>query len=356
MMLINSYNLGGAEKLVYDLAENINARENIQIYICAMKSVDTKLEKQIQKQLEEKQIRCFSIEKGYKADRLKAIIRIGKLIRKYKIDILHTHGQAPDFYGRIAAIFQKSKTITTIHNTGGYSRKIERVLSKFTDQYTAVSEEVQRYCEEKLKIKKTVNEIDNGINFKRYRKGKKLEDSFTILSVGRIDEQKGYIEVIDRIVPFLKRHREAKWDIVGHYDFKSTYYQELKTKINENKVSHQINLKSTTLYPEKEYWNADCFLLNSFYEGFGIAYIEAMAAELPVLGNYVGVIRDIIGAGGKIGLLSEINVEDYLEKILNDRSFFEQETTKNKEIVKERFSMESCADKYVKLYEKVIGA
>lgn len=356
MMLINSYNLGGAEKLVYDLAENINTRKNIRIYICAMKSVDTKLEKQIQMQLEEKQITCLSIEKGYKTDRLKAIMRIGKLIRKYKIDILHTHGQAPDFFGRIAAIFGKSKTITTIHSTGGYSKKMEKILSKFTDQYTAVSEEVERYCREKLKIEKTVNVIDNGIDYKRYRKRKKAENSFTILSVGRVDEGKGYIEVIDRVVPFLKRHREAKWNIVGYYDLKSTYYQKLKNKINENKISHQINLQSITLYPEKEYWNADCFLLNSSYEGFGIAYIEAMAAELPVLGNYVGVIRDIIGAGGKIGLLSEINVEDYLEKILNERSFFEQETTKNKEIVKEKFSMESCADKYIKLYEKVIGA
>ena len=128
MMLINSYNLGGAEKLVYDLAERINIKKNVRVYICAMKSIETRLEKHVQEQLEKKNIVCLSINKGYKRDRLKSIIKIANLIFKYKIDILHTHGQAPDFYGRIAAIFQNRKVITTIHSTNGYSKNIEKIL------------------------------------------------------------------------------------------------------------------------------------------------------------------------------------------------------------------------------------
>ena len=355
MMLINSYNLGGAEKLVYDLAERINIRKNIRVYICAMKSVDTKLEKHVHEQLEEKNIVCLSINKGYKADRLKSIFRIANLICKYNIDILHTHGQAPDFYGRIATLFQNRKTITTIHSTNGYSKNIEKVLGKITNQYTAVSKDAEQYCRKILKIEKEVTVIDNGIDCERYKGREKLDNNFTILSVGRVDAQKGYLEILDCIIPFLKRHVGAKWNIVGYYDQKSAYYKKLINIINKNNVGQQINFKATLLCPEKEYRNADCFLLNSFQEGFGIAYIEAMAAELPVIGNCVGVIQDIIEAGGKIGLISEINVVDYLEKILNEKKNFEQEIIKNREIVKEKFSIESCVDKYVKLYEKVTG-
>ena len=353
MMLINSYNLGGAEKLVYDLAERINIKKNVRVYICAMKSIETRLEKHVQEQLEKKNIVCLSINKGYKRDRLKSIIKIANLIFKYKIDILHTHGQAPDFYGRIAAIFQNRKVITTIHSTNGYSKNIEKILKKITNEYTAVSKDTEQYCREVLKIRKKVTIINNGIDCERYKKREKLDNSFIILSVGRVEAQKGYLEIIDCIIPFLKRHVEAKWNIVGHYDQESEYYKKLINIINENNVGRQINFMSTTLCPEKEYWNADCFLLNSVCEGFGIAYIEAMAAELPVLGNCVGVIKDIIEAGGKIGLISEINVENYLERILNKDFFSEQEIIRNREIVEEKFSIESCADKYVKLYEKV---
>lgn len=357
MMLINSYNLGGAEKLVYDLVHTMKGKDNIRVCVCAMKKVETELERTIKTRLESENILCYSIEKKYRRDRISAIFRIRRLVRENQIHILHTHGQGPDFYGRLATIGMKVKNIVTIHSTSGYRRDIENFLGIFTSKYIAVSNETKQYCKIGLNIKKDVYIIENGIDVQRYENNgyRNKKESFVILSVGRIDKQKGYYEMVEQIAPFLKKHQDAIWNIWGCYDVTDDYFIKLQNLICSTGLEGQIRFKGTTLYPEMEYKNADCFLLNSQYEGFGIAYIEAMAAQLPVLGNYVGVIQDIFRFGGKIGLLFEINLEEYLEKIYTDKRFVQHEVEMNKKIVQKLYSLDINVDKHVQLYESAIG-
>ena len=354
-MLINSFNLGGAEKLVYDLAQYMRLKDNIRVYICSMKATETELEQAIKKQVEAANISCISIEKKYKGNRIQTILKIRKLIKEYKIDVLHTHGQSPDFYGRLATIATKTNTVVTIHNTLGYSRLIETIQSGLTNQYTAVSNEARMYCKEALKIKREVHVIENGIDFNRYVSESKETKEFNILSVGRIDEQKGYLEALEYVIPFLKKHPDVQWNIVGAYDSKSEYFREFLAAIDRTDVKAQIKVSGTTLHPEDEYKKATCFLLNSKYEGFGLAYIEAMAAELPILGNYVGVIQDVFELGGEIGVISSINVSEYLERIYNDGDCQENIIKRNKEIVEQVYSLKACVDKYVQIYERLVG-
>lgn len=355
MLLINSFNLGGAEKLAYDLANKLKEKSDINIVLCSMKSVTTELEYAIKTDMEDKGISCFSIEKAYKGDRLKTITRIRKLLKKEKIDILHTHGQAPDFYGRLAAIGLRTKTIVTIHSTDGYNKLIEYMMSSITDVYTAVSLEASRYGKNILGIKKNIFTIDNGIDIQRYENNniKIDKNEFNILSVGRVDENKGYLEIIKKVAPFLMKHLDVQWKILGFYDENTEYYKKIDSFIRENKLENQIHFCGTTMNPEAYYIRSDCFILNSKVEGFGIAYIEAMAAGLVVLGNYVGVIQDIYKFGGSIGLIEKIDVELFLEKLYCSRSFFLDEVLKNKQIVEKLYSLENSANKYYAIYKQV---
>ena len=123
------------------------------------------------------------------------IDKINDILKKYNIDILHTNGQSPDFYGRLANLFyRKAKVVVTIHNTDGYSKKTEVLLKELTDVYTAVSNDAELYCREKLGIKNAVI-INNGIDFERYRTESGANENI-ILSVGRVLPQKGFINIV----------------------------------------------------------------------------------------------------------------------------------------------------------------
>ena len=182
-ILINSFNLGGAEKLVYDVARILKKRE-ISFTLISMKRAETKIELQIENKLINMGYEVASINKPAKKRRCASILAIMKLVRNRKIDILHTNGQSPDFYGRLAKLLLPNlKIIVTIHSTSGYSIGIEKYLSALTTKYTAVSKQAARYAQNDLRIKKDICVIDNGIDFSQYIKTKEnTKNRFIILS------------------------------------------------------------------------------------------------------------------------------------------------------------------------------
>src|SRR5262249_24214759 len=64
-----------------------------------------------------------------------------------------------------------------------------------------------------------------------------------------------------------------------------------------------------------EYANADCFCLPSVQEGFGIVFLEAMSAGLPVVACRAAAIPDVV-LDGKTGVLAEPRAPEALAEAL----------------------------------------
>lgn len=67
---------------------------------------------------------------------------------------------------------------------------------------------------------------------------------------------------------------------------------------------------------------SDFMLLPSYYEGFGLAIIEAMACELPVICTEVGVARDLIGFDALRPLILPNLDKTGLVRVISDRISF----------------------------------
>ncbi|MEM2868065.1 MAG: glycosyltransferase family 4 protein [Candidatus Bathyarchaeia archaeon] len=107
------------------------------------------------------------------------------------------------------------------------------------------------------------------------------QDSFIILSVCRLVPQKG-VQTILRAVSLLKNEiPEVLLVIVGEGPYRNVLERMVKKLDIQDYVRfvgyvHNLDIG-------KYYSSADCFVLASFEEGFGIAIIEAMYYGLPVL-------------------------------------------------------------------------
>ena len=97
---------------------------------------------------------------------------------------------------------------------------------------------------------------------------------------------------------------------------------------------------------------ADCFILPSLREGFGIAILEAQASGIPVIGTKVGGILDLI-EDGKTGLLVvPKNNEAIAQAILEicSNPVLAQNLTQNAKINLGQYNWQNIASGVLKIY------
>ena len=101
---------------------------------------------------------------------------------------------------------------------------------------------------------------------------------------------------------------------------------------------------------------ADLFLLTSEYESFGLAALEAMAAEVPVISTNAGGLPEI-NIDGYCGYMSNVgDVEDMCKNallILEDKATHDQFKANALEQAR-KFDIHNIVPQYEKLYESLI--
>lgn len=162
---------------------------------------------------------------------------------------------------------------------------------------------------------KRVIYMPNGVDAQRFAHGDGAdfrrrwsipEDARVVLTVGRIDPQKNQ----KMLVELMPRLREilpgAHLVVVGHVTNEG-YYREMKA------LADGLPAGSVTIIPGlagdsqelvDAYHAANCFVLPSIHEPFGIVLLEAWASHLPVVASRVGGIPGFV-VDGTDGLLCE---------------------------------------------------
>ncbi len=152
-----------------------------------------------------------------------------------------------------------------------------------------------------VNIKKFKYKISNRNNLRK--KLKISKDIFTFLYLGRINRDKGIIELIEAFTRVEKIYKPVRLVLVGPIE---DFYINNLIK-NHRKVIHA----GETLTPQKWYSLGDMFCLPSHREGFGAVVIEAGSCNLPSLGSNIYGIKDAIienetGFLHKVGCISDI--------------------------------------------------
>lgn len=184
------------------------------------------------------------------------------------------------------------------------------------------------------------------------------DDKFVILTVGRLSKSEGYKghrEVMKALKNLKNRGIEIKYIIVG----KGDDFEALKKECFDLGLESQVHFVG---FVEEEqmvnyYHSADCFVMPSRGEGFGIVFIEAIYHGLPVIGgNKDGSMTAL--DGGRLGLvvdpLSIEAIEGAIEQEwrLRKKQLQSVELEENKEAAVKLFGCDAFEQRLRKLLEE----
>ncbi|MES0810013.1 glycosyltransferase family 4 protein [Roseibium sp. SCPC15] len=123
---------------------------------------------------------------------------------------------------------------------------------------------------------------------------RQASETLNLLAVGTVVRRKGY----DLLFEALKTLPMHNWhlDIVGGLDADPNYHRSLLAQADASGIADRVTFHDAVSPDELSgfYQSADVFVLASRYEGYGMAYTEALAHGLPVIGSGGGAVRDTL--------------------------------------------------------------
>lgn len=352
LYLITGLGLGGAEKVVANLADQMRQRGHEvkiaylrgDVVVCPQSS----------------DIGLIYLGLESPKNFLNAYKQYRSLIREYRPDIVHAHMVHANIFARIARLFNKGpKHICTAHssNEGGVLRMLAYRYTNFlSDLNTNVSKEaLTTYIKLKAFTEKKSMPVYNGINLTRYipaKEGYSKKGHLTnVLSVGRLTEAKDYPNLLKAISLVIMQQSNVHFNIAGDGELKS----ELLAIVKDLKIEQYISFLGRRDDIPNLMGQADLFILPSAYEGFGLVVAEAMACKIFVIATDCGGVKEVMGGNGILVPPQDSNAlaQAILTVIEMPEVAIEENNKKALEHVQKNFDLNQIIDQWESIYESL---
>lgn len=288
-----------------------------------------------------------------------------------KLDLLHVHYAIPHASAAyMAKQILKTKgiympVVTTLHGTDitlvGKDASYEPVVTfsiNESDGVTSVSEDLKRETYHSFKITRDIEVIPNFIDLEKFKKQKKDHFKKAICPHGEAlivhtSNFRKVKRVGDVIKVFNNIHKEipSKLLLIGDGPERSV----AETMARDLAISDAVRFLGKLEAVEEVLSVADLFLMPSEKESFGLAALEAMACEVPVISSNTGGLPEL-QLQGVTGFMSNVgDVEDMTRNALyvldknNLPKFKESALARAKE-----FDITNILPLYERYYEKVL--
>lgn len=246
------------------------------------------------------------------------------IIKSWNLDIIHVQTEAGvGIYGRMLAPKLDVPLISTYHTmlvdytyyvTHGYFdqpakaivkqfvKAISSACTEFTTPSVKTKDALRTYG-----IDRYINVIPNGIDLskydsskidvdkiKNYRKEHHLEDTFILLSLGRVAEEKSNDVLLKGYANFLKLNPAVKTKMLIVGDGPAR--KDLETLSYELGIAEYVDFIGKVDHDEVPFYYAlaDLYLSASITETQGLTFIESIAAKTPVLCRFDENLSSVI--------------------------------------------------------------
>jgi N-acetyl-alpha-D-glucosaminyl L-malate synthase BshA len=294
------------------------------------------------------------------------------VVKFQELDVIHVHYAIP----HASAAFLAKKilaeqgihipVVTTLHGTDitlvGKDSTFEPVVSfsiNQSDGVTTVSESLKQETFQYFEVTNEIEVIPNFIDleaFKKYDKDhfKKAiapQGEAIVMHVSNFRKVKRIADVV-HIFHGIRQQKPAKLLLVGD----GPERKKAEALCRELKICSDVRFLGKQQAVGELLAIADLFLMPSEKESFGLAALEAMACEVPVISSNAGGLPEI-NIDGQTGFMSNVgDVEDMIEKSLKILSSENSLQTfrKNALVQAKRFDIANIVPLYENYYQKII--
>jgi len=278
-------------------------------------------------------------------------------------DLIHAHTIFPD--GQ-AGLFLKKQLgiplVVTVHGKDvqqtAYrnARCLQAMINVVggADMVVAVSAKIKGMLDQLTKMPEKTVVINNGFDSSQFMRIISSGSPGAIISVSNLVNSKGIALNIQAVAALRHKYPHIKYTVIGGGEDAANLQQLARDLKVEDLIEFtgRVSNKKVPGFLA----NAQVFSLPSSMEGFGIAYLEAMAAGLPVIGCRGEGIADVVRSG-ETGLLIDPNNLDALvralDQMLADPDWTREMGLRARTLALNKFSWQVNAEKMINLFSEI---
>lgn len=316
--IITSLATGGAEKLMVDLLPRLRDEGNEVELLC----FDGR-RTQFYKQLEATGIKIYSFKAGAKLYNPWNIVRIARLLRKGKYDIVHTHNTAAQLFAAAAKVVCSVVLVTTEHTTSNRRRDwkwyapIDRWMYHRYNAVICISDQTETNLRGYIgKGQYNICTIYNGIDIERFAvaeadsnllRRKRQKKAIVMVAGFRCEKDQ---DTLIRAMVLLPKDKYELW-LVGDGERRGV----LEILVKENCADGNVLFLGLRCDVPNVMKAADFVVMSSHWEGFGLAAVEGMAAGKPVIASNVDGLAQVVEGAGL--LFPHGNAKAFADLVIN---------------------------------------
>lgn len=235
-----------------------------------------------------------------------AAFRLVRELRRIRPAVLQTFLHHANIIGRWAG--RRAGTPVIVSGIRVAERRsrfrlwLDRRTANRVDRHVCVSEGVAEFSIQTGGLPRDkVVVIPNGVDFDRFAHARPADfaefgvppDRRVILSVGRLDPQKGVMVLLDAFAALARELPDVHLILVGDGPLRP----EIEKFVSSHALADRVHLTGFRDDVPSLMQAADCFVLASLWEGMPNVLLEALAAGLPVVGTAVEGVAELLADG-----------------------------------------------------------
>jgi glycosyltransferase involved in cell wall biosynthesis len=291
--------------------------------------------------------------------------RTAAAVRHVHPDVVHTHLVHADVYGAVAAARARARLVSTKHNDdpfrAGRARYGERVLTRRARRVICITEALARFNREVVGIPaEKLRVVHYGLDAPPEPWGPAdgpdlPPETPVLLSICRLVPQKGVDVAIEALALVRERHPGAQLVVLGEGPLRS----ELASLAARLEIEDAVSLPGRV--GDVAWWlrRAAVLVHPARWEGFGLALLEAMLSERPVVASAVSAIPEIVvdGETGRLVLPDDpVALADAIGDLLDHPARASAMGAAGRALALADFSVEGMAERTAGVYEEVLSS